>query len=64
MALCMCGEEYSDKRKELGYNTCLECGEKEARLEISNKARSTAPAYNKGPHMYITKRWVKDVGKK
>jgi len=30
MATCKCGNEFSDKRKMLGYNTCLDCGEQEA----------------------------------
>jgi hypothetical protein len=31
MATCIkCGDEFSDKRKALGYNTCLDCGEQEA----------------------------------
>jgi hypothetical protein len=35
MSICItCEEEYSDKRKALGYSTCLSCGETEAR-EIS-----------------------------
>ena len=32
MAECInCEEEYSNKRAELGYSTCLECGEADAR---------------------------------
>ena len=31
MADCIkCEEEYSDKRQELGYDTCLECGQLDA----------------------------------
>jgi len=31
MAECItCEEEYSDKRLELGYETCLDCGQAEA----------------------------------
>jgi len=37
MANCInCEEEYTDKRLALGYATCLECGETEAR-QISLK---------------------------
>ena len=32
MAICIsCEEEYNDKRKALGYMTCLDCGELDAR---------------------------------
>ena len=43
-----CGDDYSPKRYELGYLTCLECGDKEATRQIIRKAKCTAPAYNKG----------------
>jgi len=37
MAICInCEEEYSDKRLALGYQTCLVCGETDARA-ISQK---------------------------
>ena len=48
-----CGDDYSPKRYELGYLTCLECGDKEATRQIIRKAKCTAPAYNKGAYMYI-----------
>lgn len=66
MAVCQrCGASYTDKRKEVGYNTCLECGEWEAALDANEKSKQVAIAYNKGPYMYITNpRWVKDIGKK
>ena len=39
MSICItCEEEYSDKRKALGYNTCLECGETEARAISQSRA--------------------------
>lgn len=28
MAVCHCGNEYPDARLELGYDCCLECGDK------------------------------------
>lgn len=32
MAMCVsCGDYYTDRRLALGYNTCLECGDAEAR---------------------------------
>jgi hypothetical protein len=64
MATCSCGKEFSDKRKSLGYKTCLVCGEKEACEEKGQKSRQIAPAFNKGPIMYITSLgMVKDLGK-
>ena len=49
-----CGEEFNPKRFDLGYRTCLECGDKHATKQILMKAKCTAPAYNKGAYMYIT----------
>ena len=65
MAICIeCDEEYSDRRKALGYRTCLDCGQDAAEREILRKARCTAPAYNKGGYMYISSvNMAKDVGR-
>ena len=65
MAKCQkCDDEYSDRRKELGYETCLRCGEEDAQDEIENKKGRIAPAYNKGAYQYITSEaMVKDLGK-
>ena len=55
MAICMiCGERFPDARFDLGYDTCLACGEKEAKAESEAKAKRTAPSYNKGAYQYIT----------
>lgn len=55
MAECAnCGEEYSDKRLELGYENCLACGAKEAKIEANEKAKRVAVAFNKGGLQYIT----------
>ena len=35
----VCGEEYNYKRKELGYNTCLECGARSASRIIAQRTR-------------------------
>jgi len=49
IAICVeCWDEYSARRKELGYKTCLDCGEANARTEVARKAKCMAPAYNKG----------------
>jgi hypothetical protein len=65
MAICIeCDDEYADRRKALGYNTCLECGADAARQETLFKASCTAPAYNKGGYMYVTSaKMAKDLGR-
>lgn len=65
MAICIeCDDEYSDRRKAIGYSTCLECGDAIATKQILFKASCTAPAYNKGGYMYVTSaNMAKDVGK-
>jgi hypothetical protein len=65
MAICIeCLEEYSDKRRKLGYKTCLECGDVDAAKEIIRKASCVAPAYNKGAYQYVTSvKMAKEVGK-
>ncbi len=41
MATCInCEETYSDRRKALGYMTCLECGEAEARVISQKRAHA------------------------
>ena len=37
----------------MGYKTCLDCGEANARVEIARKAKCTAPAFNKGAYQYV-----------
>lgn len=49
-----CGESFNPKRRQLGYSTCLECGDKEAAIQTLRKSRCTAPAYNKGAYMYVS----------
>ena len=54
VAICVeCWEEYSPERRELGYRTCLECGDVNARVEKARKAKCSAPAYNKGAYQYV-----------
>lgn len=54
IAICVeCWDEYSVRRKELGYKTCLDCGEANARTEVARKAKCMAPAYNKGAYQYV-----------
>ena len=54
MATCtICKINYSDKRKNIGYNTCLECGDKFANEEAIRKSKCIAPLFNKGAYQYI-----------
>ena len=54
MAYCnVCGEEYPSKRKNLGYKTCIDCGDKFARKESIRKSKCVAPLFNKGAYQYI-----------
>jgi hypothetical protein len=36
---------YSDKRKEIGYDTCLNCGAKEAAIQTKEKASRIMPGH-------------------
>ena len=59
-----CGEEFSVKRFNLGYRTCLNCGAEDARMETIEKSQRIAVLCNKGPLQYITSiEVVKDLGK-
>ena len=51
---CECGDTFHPKRKALGYDTCLSCGDKEASKQSARKSKCVAPAYNKGAYMYVT----------
>ena len=64
-AICQfCGEDYSAKRFELGYITCLDCGDSQAQKEKEYKAKCVAPYTNKGAYMLITnKEAVKGIFK-
>ena len=54
MAICIeCYSDYPDKRKLLGYKTCIDCGDKAAHKEAIRKSKCTAPLFNKGAYQYI-----------
>ena len=65
MAECIeCGDGFNPKRYNLGYRTCIDCGEEKAQIEILRKSRCIAPAYNKGAYMYVTSsQMAKDLGR-
>lgn len=59
-----CGDAFSRKRRQLGYRTCLPCGDQQARIDIERLKGQSAPAYNKGPYMLITNlSMAKDLGR-
>ena len=54
MAICIeCYSEYPEKRKHIGYKTCIVCGDKEASKEAIRKSKCIAPLFNKGAYQYI-----------
>ena len=60
-----CFESYSQKRHDLGYVTCLSCGEKDAKHDIKMKSKRIAPAFNKGGYQYIHSiSELKSIGRK
>jgi hypothetical protein len=46
---CDCGEEIAPRRWDLGYRTCLECGEKMAK----QRKFTVAIPYSKGAYQLI-----------
>jgi hypothetical protein len=50
---CRCGNQVSDERAATGMTTCIVCGDKDARTEISQKQTRTGVPYNKGATMYL-----------
>ncbi len=59
-----CDESFPEKRKQLGYNTCLKCGAIDAKKISTHRSKCTAPAFNKGAYMYVSsKRMAKDLGR-
>lgn len=66
MAECIeCEEEYSDKRKALGYDVCLQCGSQIAYEQAVEKSKRIGPLFNKGGLQFITDgEDLTEVGKK
>lgn len=48
-----CDMEYPKARHQLGYRTCLSCGDHEATKIAKQKSKQTAPLFNKGAYQYI-----------
>lgn len=54
MTTCIkCYEQYPEKRKKLGYNICIKCGDKIANIEAKRKSKCIAPLFNKGAYQYV-----------
>ena len=53
MPNCRCGNEFSEARLRLGFDCCLECGNKEAAAEIARRARMIAPISHKSGYTYL-----------
>jgi len=51
-----CDSKYPKARAELGFDTCLDCGEQQATKEIARRKKCVAPAYNKGGYQYVATR--------
>ena len=54
MSNCVnCGASYLLARKQIGYRTCLPCGDKTATRQTQEKASRVTCAYNKSGLMYV-----------
>jgi len=53
MAFCRCGNEYSNARARLGFDCCLECGDKQATAETARRAHMIAPVSHKSGYTYL-----------
>lgn len=52
MAVCNeCGEDYPDRRRQLGYRNCLECGDAHAHTVKF----TVMPAYSKGAYQVVSR---------
>lgn len=45
MIVCLCGEDIPDARLRLGFRTCLDCGERDARAITQARTRSCVPTH-------------------
>jgi hypothetical protein len=59
-----CGEEFSEKRFNLGYRTCLNCGAEDARIETIEKFQRIAVLCNKSSYQYICKGDLPGLGRR
>jgi hypothetical protein len=50
---CSCGRSIDERRVRLGFNKCLECGNKIAAVEIKQRQGRVGLGYNKGGLMLL-----------
>ena len=53
MPCCRCGNEFSEARAKLGFDCCLECGDKDAAAETARRARMIVPISHKSGYTYL-----------
>jgi hypothetical protein len=53
MPLCRCSNEFSAARARLGFDSCLECGAKEASAETARRADMIVPLSHKSGCTYL-----------
>ena len=59
----ICSDPVDEGRWALGRNTCLECGEIQARELATKRRMQVAPMYNKGAYQYITENDLLYIGR-
>ena len=62
---CTCGNDIAPRRYDLGYRTCLDCGQTQATLEIHAKAKRVMPMH-RGNNVYLgtgpsARQYAKDI---
>ncbi len=60
---CRCGNKIPPARAELGYRSCLICGEGSAKMIAQARKKQIGITYNKGGYQYITKNDLKTLGR-
>ena len=58
-----CGDDIPMERANLGYITCLKCGEAVAQRLVEKRRKQIGIVYNKGAYQYITESDLKSLGK-
>lgn len=60
MAMCTnCGDQYSDRRLDLGYRVCLPCGD-----DVARTVRFLAAPLNKGAYQLVNLEELKQLNPK
>ena len=53
MPYCRCGSAFSEARARLGFDCCLECGNRQATAETARRAWMIAPISHKSGYTYL-----------